>query len=50
MIVTVTDDGQPNESAKHLFVWNVSALNNAPTITVDFRAVQHSGDTVSLQV
>ena len=50
VIVTVTDDGQPNKSAEALFSWNVSAFNNAPTITSISEQFNINGDVVNLTV
>ena len=50
VIVTVTDDGQPNKSAEALFSWNVSAFNNAPTITSISEQSNINGDVVNLTI
>ena len=50
VLVTVTDDGTPNESANISFGWSVTAANTAPTITAIADQSSTVADTVSLQV
>ena len=48
VLVTVTDDGAPNESANISFGWSVSAANTAPTITsIQTRPVSAARATVN---
>ena len=48
--ITVTDDGDPAKSAQTSFTWNVSAFNNAPTITAISDQTDITKDVISLQV
>ena len=58
VIVTITDDGEPNKSAQALFSWNVSAISQAevlyrvnsggsPLASIDSEPINWSGDTSS---
>ena len=48
--ITVTDDGSPTKSAQASFTWNVSAFNNAPTITAISDQTDITKDVISLSV
>ena len=48
--ITVTDDGDPAKSAQTSFTWNVSAFNNAPTISSISDQTDITKDVISLQV
>ena len=50
VLVTVTDDGSPNESANVSFTWNVYLPNNAPAVDSVDNQTNTVADSVSLQV
>ena len=50
VLVTVTDNGSPNESANVSFTWNVYLPNNAPAVATVDNQTNTVADSVSLQV
>ena len=50
VVVTVTDNGSPAQSAEASFTWDVVAFNNAPTITPITTQANITKDVVSLPV